>query len=112
MAGLTAVPHVSRERDAEMQQKQIACPLEGSMPFLHVLRPSQAQVGKVMQRAAKDALTVLRVLRGVEDVGLPHLINCSGRDNGTTRVKQAQRQELAVLDDCCVRFRQCLGTCA
>ena len=96
MAGLTAVPHVSRERDAEMQQKQIACPLEGSMPFLHVLRPSQAQVGKVMQRAAKDALTVLRVLRGVEDVGVPEAIDVAARREREMRVLRAQDRKSVV----------------
>lgn len=72
---------------------------EAVLPVGHVLLSTQPQVGEVVEHEAEDSFTVGRVLRGVEDVVVPHRVDVLRRHDALARVHHAQLQESTVLDD-------------
>jgi hypothetical protein len=48
---------------------------EGLLQSGRVVRPTQAKVREVVEVVAEDVITINAVLSGVEDVGVPHLVD-------------------------------------
>ncbi|OGZ67883.1 MAG: hypothetical protein A3D35_00055 [Candidatus Staskawiczbacteria bacterium RIFCSPHIGHO2_02_FULL_34_9] len=54
---------------------------------------TQSEIRKVMKIEAKDFLTVRVILAGIEDMGVPHIIDFLGRDDRDFRIQDVQLEE-------------------
>ncbi len=61
-----------------------------------IVVPAQAEVRKVIQKPSKDGVAVLAVLRSVQDVGMPNLVDFLCWNDRTIWVNSVQHKKLAV----------------
>jgi hypothetical protein len=71
-----------------------------------VVKATEAEIREVVEEAVEDALGVIPVLRRVEDVGVPHLVDLARWRDALARVEQVEDEELAVLGRVVIGLRQ------
>jgi hypothetical protein len=82
--------------DAEELAEETAGSGEILAPRAPVVLPAQAGVREVVQEPAEHMVAVGAVLGGVQHVGVPHVVELPGGDDGDTGMQHAELQEAPV----------------
>lgn len=82
MVAASARGRLATDVSSELLVKELLRSREVRFPCSAIRISAQPRIWKVINEAAEDKLTVSPVLRGVEQVRVPHLIEQSRRDQG------------------------------